>query len=207
MLPFFWNSRLSLTAAALTMLLGATFGTPASAASLTATDLPHAVSTVTVTDESTGTVIFQKSTTIEFDPEENTVTAEVEIPAPAFPSSFASVSGSQNPGSLSSKLTIHYSAKKDQIRTERVTGSWSPARGIILRNRSVQAYSGGQYTKTMKKSPRSNSYDYSTGWDWGIKPPSSPYLSPRALAQTQYKLSGTGGAWLTLSHWVDLQNV
>lgn len=27
------------------------------------------------------------------------------------------------------------------------------------------------------------------------------------FAQTQYKLSGTGGAWLTLSHWVDLQNV
>lgn len=189
------------------MLLSVTLGTPASAASPTATELPHAVSTVTVTDESTGTVIFQKSTTIELDPEENAVTAAVEIPSAPLLSSFASVSGSQNPGSLGSTLTIHYSAKKDQIRTERVTGSWSPGRGIILKNRSVQAYSGGQYTKTMKKSPRSNSYDYSTGWGWGIKPPSSPYLSPRALAQTQYKLSGTGGAWLTLSHWVDLQNV
>ncbi|PQZ56855.1 hypothetical protein CQ040_12910 [Microbacterium sp. MYb54] len=117
--------------------------------------------------------------------------------------------GNHDNGSVKSSITIQYSlnTKGDQIRTEKVTGSWTPDPGFGLKDRKVEIYSGGGLPSIIKKAPTTNSYSYSTGWGFQTKPPQNSLTSPRVLAEVKYQLSGTGSAWLKLTHWVDLSGI
>jgi len=121
----------------------------------------------------------------------------------------SSVGGNHDNGSVKSSITITYSlnSKGDQIRTEKVTGRWTPDPGFALQGRKVEIYSGGGSPSIIKKAPTTNTYSYNTGWGFQTKPPQNSLTSPRVLAEVKFKLSGTGSAWLKLTHWVDLSGV
>ncbi len=209
------SSKKAALAAATAVLLS--FSLPAAAHAATDEEL-YATSTVVVTDVRTGAIVYQQSEEIPLDARSTSATIETRIPSPESPADStkpgvvaprSSVGGNHDNGSVKSSITIQYSlnTKGDQIRTEKVTGSWTPDPGFGLKDRKVEIYSGGGLPSIIKKAPTTNSYSYNTGWGFQTKPPQNSLTSPRVLAEVKYQLSGTGSAWLKLTHWVDLSGI
>ncbi|WP_157559477.1 hypothetical protein [Microbacterium sp. Root322] len=191
------------------------FSLPATAHAATEEHL-YANSTIVVTDVRTGAIVYQQSEQIPVDTNSTSATIEARIPStessaastkPGAIAPLSSVGGNHDNGSVKSSITIQYTLKGDQIRTEKVTGSWTPDPGFGLKDRKVEIYSGGGVPSIIKKAPTANSYSYNTGWGFQIKPPQNSLTSPRVLAEVKYQLSGTGSAWLKLTHWVDLSGI
>ncbi|MCT1363232.1 MULTISPECIES: hypothetical protein [Microbacterium] len=178
----------------------------------------YASSTIVVSDVRTGEIVYQQTEQIPVEEGSTTATIETRVPSPPVPSApvipgvvapRSSVGGNHDNGSVKSSITITYSlnSKGDQIRTEKVTGRWTPDPGFALQGRKVEIYSGGGSPSIIKKAPTTNTYSYNTGWGFQTKPPQNSLTSPRVLAEVKFKLSGTGSAWLKLTHWVDLSGV
>ncbi|WP_166984542.1 hypothetical protein [Canibacter zhoujuaniae] len=168
---------------------------------------------VEVVNTETGEVIYSESQTQTLEESSGTVTFNYEyVDYSEFGAALrsirpdATIGGTMNPGSVSSSLTLTYSTRRDEIRLEKVSGSWSPKLGVSLTDRKVNIYNGGMAPESITKYPTANTYAFNTGWGYVIKPPSSYYLSPRALASVRYKITGTNTPWLELRHWVDLQS-
>lgn len=175
----------------------------------------YASSTIVVSDVRTGEIVYQQTDQIPVDEGTTTATIETRVPSPHVPvnpgvvAPRSSVGGNYDNGSIKSSITITYSlnSRGDQIRTEKVTGRWTPDPGFALQGRKVEIYSGGGSPSIIKKAPTANTYSYNTGWGFQTKPPQNSLTSPRVLAEVKFKLSGTGSAWLKLTHWVDLSGV
>ncbi|MDA4895430.1 hypothetical protein PFZ55_52120 [Streptomyces sp. MS2A] len=198
---------MTLGAAATALALVATLTSPASADD-TADDR-SVTSTIVISDPQTGEILYQDTEVVAISATDGTVTIDSPdvhtLPGEIGPQ--GTVEGSMYPGSVRSSITMQYSLKEDQIRTEKVWGSWTPDFGFELKDRHVRILSGGSLPSTIDRDPAANEWSYETGWGWQTKPPQNALTSPRTLAETSFRLSGTNGSWLRMSHWVDLSSV
>ncbi|MEJ1088715.1 hypothetical protein WDU99_10340 [Microbacterium sp. Mu-80] len=196
---------IALVALSASMLLAAT----ASAAQATegetdsGQERPYVSSHVTLTDLSTGQVLYSSTERVEISETGPTTVTSPTVPDHATVRPLSSIGGTKNPGSVKSSLTLTYTRKADLIRLEKASGSWTPAHSIELRNRYVKIIGGGALPHTITKYPTSNSYSYTTGWDYGIFNSSANYV-PRTVAEVDYRIAGTNGQLVRMTHWVDL---
>lgn len=166
----------------------------------------EATSHVTLTDVETGEVLYSESETVQLS-DTGTTTIESDIePDGDLLQPLASKSGTVNPGSIQSSLTLTYTKKTEDIRLENVKGSWTPDSPIEVRNRRVLMINGGVSPERLEKFPTSNSYNYSTGFGFSQWTESGNYI-PRALAEVDHRIAGTNGNLVRLTHWVELLDV
>lgn len=194
--------------AAIALGLSAILGTSPSATQASEGDTSehYVTSHVTLTDVTTGEVLYSSTEQVPVSPNGTTVVSTPEFNGSGQIQSFSTVGGTVQPGSVKSSITLTYSKKTEDIRLEKVVGSWAPNNSIELRNRSVRIINGGTLPSVINKTPTSNSYNYSTNWGYVQYTNHANYV-PRVNAEVEHRIAGTNGQWVKLSHWVDLTNV
>lgn len=165
-------------------------------------DEPYVNSHVTLTDLATGEVLYSSTEQVPVS-EVGPTTVSSPLPPEGTVQPFSSIGGTKDPGSVKSSITITYTKSGEDIRLEAAAGSWTPKFSIELKNRHVRIINGGVWPATIDKYPTGNSYNYSTGWSYVQFNNSANYV-PRVMAEVDYRISGTNGTWVRLTHWVDL---
>lgn len=110
---------------------------------------------------------------------------------------FIDAGGSKNQGGVTARLNANYDVRGNDIRVNRVWGSWSPNSSIYyLSNRNVYAHAGSFMGNNLSRSPDSNTFSYITGWDWN--PRLSGDGAARAWSDAKVHVSGMEGSTYTI---------
>lgn len=109
------------------------------------------------------------------------------------------VSTNHDEAYVRANLKITYTLSGENIRVEKVSGSWTALNGmpITFSNREVMVTNGGLLyidDKTNKYYPTSNSFSYSTGWGYISKYPAitETGTGARAYSEVDASVSGMG---------------
>ena len=105
-----------------------------------------------------------------------------------------STSGSQTSNGVTAKLTVEYevNSTNEMVKAKKIYGSWTPSENFYyLSNRYVMLHAGVGSGNKIEKYPTTNSFNYSTGWDfnyryWGD-------VSPRGISEANIHISGMSG--------------
>lgn len=106
---------------------------------------------------------------------------------------------SKTSGGITAKLYVDYdtNASNEKVRLNRVYGSWQPTdNSYYVTDRKVDAHSGAGTGKTLSKTPTSNSFSYTTGWDYNYRV--GGQAAPRAWSSAKGHVAGMTGTSHTI---------
>ncbi|GGE71205.1 hypothetical protein [Priestia taiwanensis] len=109
--------------------------------------------------------------------------------------------GVKTSGGVTARLNVNYdvSANNEQVRLNRVYGSWTPSSSLYsVTNRKVDAHSGSIHGKKISKAPTSNTFSYTTGWGYNYR--AFGDFIPRAWSSATVKVSG-----MTATHTIKVE--
>lgn len=91
---------------------------------------------------------------------------------------------------VTATLSIDYQLRNDEIRIDRVYGSWIPSSEfLVISKREVDYGDGDPYTGHVGiQHPSSNSFNYTTGWPYVLKYPETSIGGPRAATHATVSL-------------------
>ena len=99
-------------------------------------------------------------------------------------------------GGVDAYLYVDYSAKTESgtkyVRVDRVRGSWTPSSPYIIMSGRAVDYGDGEVIggNSAHQTPTSNSFSYTTGWDYTLYYPATNYSGARAYSCATASMSG-----------------
>lgn len=90
---------------------------------------------------------------------------------------------------VTATLSIDYQLRNNEIRMDRVYGSWVPSSQFLTLSKREVEYSDGDLSNHHgDQHPSSNSFSYTTGWPYVEKYPSFSQFAPRAESHATVSL-------------------
>lgn len=117
---------------------------------------------------------------------------DIYIPIDSGISLYTDEGGSKSSGGVTAKLNVNYnlSANNEQIKVNRLYGSWVPdSNNYTLSDRVAAVHSGVISGKKLEKYPTSNSFSYTTGWGYNDRALSTD-AGPRAWSEATIHVIG-----------------